>query len=103
MKDAKLKEKPSARKREHSALQNKKFLNFFYFCKSFTPSWIGIQPTKINGSVSKTQDYKLYPFRFSDIVLLGFLQFASGSTSLVNAGPKLKIKGTYGTGGTEPN
>ncbi len=36
------KKKPSALKRENSALQNMKFLNFFYFCGSFFPSWIRI-------------------------------------------------------------
>jgi hypothetical protein len=29
--------KPSALKREHLALQNMKFLNFFYFCGNFCP------------------------------------------------------------------
>ncbi len=32
---SKLKEKPSAFKRAHPALQNMKFFNFFYFCGSF--------------------------------------------------------------------
>ncbi len=30
-------------KREHPALQNIKFLNFFYFCGSYLPSWIRIR------------------------------------------------------------
>ncbi len=37
---SKLKEKPSALKREHPALQKMKFINFFYVCRSFFPSWI---------------------------------------------------------------
>ncbi len=44
------KERPSYRqslqpsKREHPALQNRKFLNFFYkFCGSFLPSWVQIR------------------------------------------------------------
>jgi hypothetical protein len=37
---SKLQKKPSALKREHPALHNMKFLNFFYFCGSFLPSWI---------------------------------------------------------------
>ncbi len=37
---SKLQKKPSALKRKHPALQNMKFLNFFYFCGSFLPSWI---------------------------------------------------------------
>jgi hypothetical protein len=42
--------KPSALKREHSALQNLKFLPFFYFLGILLPSWIRIRvyPTKIN-------------------------------------------------------
>ncbi len=32
-----------ALKREHLALQNMKFLNFFYFCRSFLPTWIRIR------------------------------------------------------------
>ncbi len=36
---SKLKEKPSALKREHPALQIK-FLNFFNFCWLFLPFWI---------------------------------------------------------------
>ncbi len=32
---SKLQEKPSALKGEHPALQNKKLLNFFYFCGLF--------------------------------------------------------------------
>jgi hypothetical protein len=45
-----MQEKPSALKREHPALKNKKFLIFVYFRWSFLPSWIRIriQPTKIN-------------------------------------------------------
>ncbi len=39
-----LQEKPSALKKEHTALQYKKFFcNFFYFCESFLPSCIRIQ------------------------------------------------------------
>jgi hypothetical protein len=47
---SKLQQKPSPLKREHPALQNMKFINFFYFCGSFLPSWIRIriQPNKIN-------------------------------------------------------
>ncbi len=42
----KLQEKPSSvLKREHPALQNMKFLNFFYFCGSFLLSWIRIRNT----------------------------------------------------------
>ncbi len=37
---SKLQEKPSALKKEHPALQNIKFMTFFYVCGSFTPSWI---------------------------------------------------------------
>ena len=40
---SKLQKKPSALKREHPALQNRKFLNFFYFCGSFLLSWIRIR------------------------------------------------------------
>ncbi len=36
----KLQEKPSALKRKHPAIQNMKFLYFFFFCGSFLPSWI---------------------------------------------------------------
>jgi len=39
-KTSKLQKKPSALKREHPALQNVKFLNFFYFWGSFLPCWI---------------------------------------------------------------
>jgi hypothetical protein len=35
----KLQKKPSTLKREHPALQNIKFLNFFFFRGSFLPSW----------------------------------------------------------------
>jgi hypothetical protein len=37
------KKKPSDLKREYPTLQNMKFLNFFYFCGSFLPSWIRIR------------------------------------------------------------
>ncbi len=37
---SKLQKKPSALKKELPALQNMKFLNFFYVCGSFLPSWI---------------------------------------------------------------
>ncbi len=37
---SKLQKKPSALKREHAALQNMKFLNFFYFYGSFSSCWI---------------------------------------------------------------
>jgi hypothetical protein len=40
---SKLQKKPSALQREHSALHNRKFLNFFYFCGSFLSSWIRIR------------------------------------------------------------
>jgi hypothetical protein len=40
---SKLQKKPSALKREHSGLQNVKFLIFFYFCWSFLLSWIRIR------------------------------------------------------------
>ncbi len=46
---SKLQKKPSALKREHTALQNMKFLNFFYFCGSFLPSWIA-DPDSLYGS-----------------------------------------------------
>ncbi len=39
----KLQKKPSALKREHLALKNIKFLNFYYFCGSILPSWIRIR------------------------------------------------------------
>ncbi len=39
----KLHEKPSALKTEHPALQNMKFLYFFYFCGLFLPFWIPIR------------------------------------------------------------
>jgi hypothetical protein len=42
------KEKPSALKREHPALQNVKFLPFFLYLRVILPSCIQIQPTKIN-------------------------------------------------------
>ncbi len=45
---SKLQEKPSVLKREHPALQNMKFLNFFQFLWLFLRSWIQIQPTKMN-------------------------------------------------------
>ncbi len=40
---SKLQEKPSALKREHPALKKMKFMNFFYACGSFFPSWIRIR------------------------------------------------------------
>ncbi len=36
---SKLQEKPLALKREHPALENMKFLYFFYFCGSFLLFW----------------------------------------------------------------
>jgi hypothetical protein len=44
----KLKEKPSALKKEHPALPNMKILYFFYFCGSFLPSWIRIRIRNLN-------------------------------------------------------
>jgi len=39
---SKLQKKPSALKRGHPTLQNMNFQKFFYFCGSFSPSWIQI-------------------------------------------------------------
>jgi hypothetical protein len=39
---SKLQEKPSALKAEHPGLKQMKFINFFYVCGSFLPSWIRI-------------------------------------------------------------
>ncbi len=36
----KLQKKPAALKREHPALPNMKFINFFFYCGSFLPSWL---------------------------------------------------------------
>ncbi len=44
--------KPSELKKEHSALQNMKFLNFYYFCGSFLPFWIRIQFGSGSGSAT---------------------------------------------------
>ncbi len=47
---SKIQKKPGVLKSKRLALQNMKFIKFFYFCRSFLPSWIQIriQPTKIN-------------------------------------------------------
>jgi hypothetical protein len=49
---SKLQKKHSTLKREHPALQKLKFLNFFYFCGSFLPSWIRMDPDYEYGSGS---------------------------------------------------
>ena len=55
---SKLQEKPSALKREPPALQTYNYLLFFYFCGSFLPSCIRIQPTKINAEPDPQQCYR---------------------------------------------
>jgi hypothetical protein len=40
---SKLQEKTSGLKREHPALQKIKFINYFFVCGSFLPSWIRIR------------------------------------------------------------
>jgi len=48
---SKLKEKPSALKREHPTLQNMKFSLFSILRAIFSPFWIRIQPTKIKATL----------------------------------------------------
>ncbi len=56
-------EKPPALKREHPALQNRIFLNFFLLidCRSLLLTWIRIriQPTKINADPCKSRSRTL--------------------------------------------
>ncbi len=47
----KLQEKPSALKREDSAHQNIKIIYFFYYCRSFLPSWIRIRFRILNADL----------------------------------------------------
>ena len=50
-----------------------KFLNFFYFCYSFLPSWIRIQPTKTNADPVPQNCFVIYKHKSFSYLLVLFL------------------------------
>ncbi len=45
---SKLQEKPPVLNKKTSSISKHEMSSLFYFCRSFLPSWIWIQPTKMN-------------------------------------------------------
>ncbi len=75
----------SPQNRIYQALHNRKFLLFFKFCGSFPPSYIWIQPTKINADpcgYGSTSHYK-------KVTILPISAIGSGSRRvIINADPE---------------
>ncbi len=78
IKDVQATGEPFSLKRWHPALQNKKFLNFFHFFGSLLPSWIRIQPTKINADVDTKHWTKHFIFYVFAIIHIVRYLFANG-------------------------